>query len=160
MSRLQVTLVLTGVIALLSVPPAMGKVDVLKLARRAFTIAERADKATRKPIQTSQVSDGAVTSAKLQDGGVQAADLADGSVTSGKLHDGDVQGADLADGAVTSEKLHDGEVHTTDLAEAAVTAGKLAARRGRDRDAGRRRRDRRQARRRRRRDRRRSTTAA
>ena len=66
MSRLQVTLVLTGVIALLSVPPAMGKVDVLKLARRAFTIAERADKATRKPIQTSQVSDGAVTSAKLR----------------------------------------------------------------------------------------------
>jgi hypothetical protein len=56
-------------------------------------------------IQTSNIADAAVTSAKIATGGVATVDMADGSVTSLKIVDGGIATADIADGAVTLAKL-------------------------------------------------------
>jgi hypothetical protein len=54
MSRARLALLVCGVLLVVSAPTAAAKTDVLRLARRALHIAERADKAARakpKPIR-------------------------------------------------------------------------------------------------------------
>jgi hypothetical protein len=87
-------------------------------------------------ITTAKLADNSVTTAKIVDGTIVTADLANGSVTSAKILDGEVMTADLADnsvttaklatGSVTSAKILDGDVQTVDLATSAVTTAKLA----------------------------------
>jgi hypothetical protein len=88
------------------------------------------------PLQTTQISDNAVTAEKIADTAIITTKLADGSVTSAKIQDGTLTAVDLADGsiiainiadgAVTTAKLADGAVTTSKLADAAVTAEKMA----------------------------------
>jgi hypothetical protein len=117
MSRRRVAFLLASVIFLLAVAPATGKVDVLRIARRALRVAERADQAARHD---------KVTSARLADGGVGAADLADGAVTQAKLRDDAVTAGKLAAGAVTLGKLAGGSVSGAALQDGVITAGKVA----------------------------------
>jgi hypothetical protein len=77
-------------------------------------------------IQTSNIQDGAVTSAKIATGGIATVDMEDGSVTSLKIANGGVATADIADGAITTDKIAAGAVATVDIADSAVTSAKIA----------------------------------
>ncbi|HWR98745.1 MAG TPA: hypothetical protein VN317_10030, partial [Candidatus Methanoperedens sp.] len=77
-------------------------------------------------VKTNHIQNGAVTSAKIKDGGVAAADLANNSVTSAKIKDGSVSAADLADGAVDSGRIQDFGIFGIDLADGAVDSAKIA----------------------------------
>src|SRR4051794_488048 len=93
----------------------MGNKAIVAMVRRAYHIAERADRTARASVQ----------SWKIADGQVQTQDLADGSVTSAKLADGTVTAADLATGAVTAASLVSGSVSSSALADGAVTGAKI-----------------------------------
>jgi len=77
-------------------------------------------------IQTSNIEDGAVTSAKIATGGIATVDMEDGSVTSLKIANGGVATADIADAAITTGKINDGAVTTGKINDAAVTTAKIA----------------------------------
>ena len=68
MSRARLVLLICGVLLVVSAPTAAAKTDVLRMARRALHIAERADKAARakpKPIQSKHIAPGGVANAKV-----------------------------------------------------------------------------------------------
>jgi hypothetical protein len=83
-------------------------------------------------VQTSDIKDGAVTSAKIFDGTIVAGDLASDSVTTAKIADNAVTMAKLAGGTlptditVASANITDLTIATADIADDAVTADKLA----------------------------------
>jgi len=72
-----------------------------------LTKASATDYATQwsASLDTTQITDGAITSAKIADGTIVAGDLADGAVTSAKILDGTIATGDLANNAVTNAKL-------------------------------------------------------
>jgi len=88
------------------------------------------------PLQTTQISDNAVTAEKIADTAIITTKLADGSVTSAKIQNGTITAVDLADGsiititiadwAVTTDKIADGAVTTRKIGESAVTSEKIA----------------------------------
>ena len=83
-------------------------------------------------VLTSDIKDGAVTSAKILDGTIVAGDLATNSVTTAKIPDNAVTMAKLASGtlpsdiAVNSANITDLSVATADIANDAVTGAKIA----------------------------------
>ena len=83
-------------------------------------------------VQTSDIKDGAITSAKILDGTIVAGDLASSSVTTDKIADNAVTMAKLASGtlpsdvAVNSANITDLSVATADIANDAVTGAKIA----------------------------------
>ena len=83
-------------------------------------------------VQTQDIKDGAVTSAKILDGTIVAGDLASDSVTTAKIADNAVTMAKLASGtlpsdiAVNSANITDLSVATGDIANDAVTGAKIA----------------------------------
>jgi len=83
-------------------------------------------------IQTSDLKDGAITSAKILDGTIVAGDLASDSVTTAKIADNAVTMAKLASGtlpsdiAVNSDNITNLSVATADIANDAVTGAKIA----------------------------------
>jgi len=83
-------------------------------------------------IQTTDIKDGAVTSAKILDGTIVAGDLASDSVTTAKIADNAVTMAKLGSGAlptditVASANITDLTVATADIAADAVTGAKIA----------------------------------
>ena len=83
-------------------------------------------------VQTSNIKDGAVTSAKIFDGTIVATDLASDSVTTAKIADNAVTMAKLAGGTlptditVASANIVDLTVATADIAADAVTGAKIA----------------------------------
>lgn len=77
-------------------------------------------------VGTTELADGAVTSAKIADGGVGSADLADGAVTSTKLAASAVGSAQIADGGVGTDDLADGSVTSTKVATGAVGSSQIA----------------------------------
>ncbi|MFZ2154363.1 MAG: hypothetical protein WAV16_03985 [Candidatus Moraniibacteriota bacterium] len=93
-------------------------------------ISNNADIAYKKlnlknSIKSSDIKDGAITSAKLANGIVIQATILDGSITSGKIADGAVVTIKLADGAVTTAKIEDGAITGIKLADNSVTTAKL-----------------------------------
>ena len=76
-------------------------------------------------IITAKLADGAVTSAKILDGTITAVDMADGSIIAVKVADGAVTTAKIADGAVTADKVADGAIVTVKLADGSVTSAKI-----------------------------------
>lgn len=84
---------------------------------------------------TAGLADGAITSAKIADGGIATADfasgvvtgpvLADNSITSAKIVDGAVSANDLAADSVNASKISDGSIGTLDLALGAVTSSRI-----------------------------------
>ncbi len=83
-------------------------------------------------VQTSDIADGAVTSAKIFDGTIVAGDLASDSVTTAKIADNAVTMAKLAGGTlptditVASANITNLTIATEDIADDAVTADKIA----------------------------------
>jgi len=78
------------------------------------------------PLQTTQISDNAVTSEKIADTAIITTKLADGSVTSAKIQNGTLTAVDLADGSIITIKVSDGAVTTSKIADSAVTTAKIA----------------------------------
>jgi len=78
------------------------------------------------PLQTTQISDNAITSQKILDTAIITTKLADGSVTSAKIQNGTLTAVDLADGSIITIKIADGAVTTDKIADEAVTTAKLA----------------------------------
>ena len=88
-------------------------------------------------IDTGNLVDSAVTSAKIADGTIQTGDIADAQITSAKIADGAVATADIANDAVTADKIADNAVvqaaiadnavGTNQIANSAVTAAKLGS---------------------------------
>jgi hypothetical protein len=77
------------------------------------------------PLQTTQISDNAITSKKIADSAIITTKLADGSVTSAKIQNGTLTAVDLADGSIITIKIADGAVTTAKIADGAVTASKI-----------------------------------
>ena len=83
-------------------------------------------------VQTSDIKDGAVTSAKILDGAVTSAKFGDNSVTTTKIADNAVTMAKLGSGTlptditVASANIVDLTVATADIAADAVTGAKIA----------------------------------
>ncbi len=61
-----------------------------------------------------------------QDQKVQTADIKDGAITSAKILDGTIATADIADNAITSAKIQASGIGTSDIADNAVTTAKIA----------------------------------
>ena len=67
-----------------------------------------------------------ITSADIEDGGVNTVDLANGAVTTNKLATAAVTGDKIAEGCVTSTAIAEGAVTSAALAEGAVTSAALS----------------------------------
>ncbi len=78
------------------------------------------------PLQTTQISDNAITTEKIADIAIITTKLADGNVTSAKIQDGTLTAVDLADGSIIAINIADGAVTTSKIADGAVTTAKLA----------------------------------
>ena len=77
-------------------------------------------------IDTGNLVDSAVTSAKIADGTIQTADIADSQITSAKIADGAVATADIANDAVTADKIADDAVGSAQIADDAVGSAQIA----------------------------------
>lgn len=78
-------------------------------------------------VGTVQITDKAITTAKLADVSVTREKLAAAAVTGAKIADGTITAGDLASGAVTSVKILDGTIAEDDIADDAITSAKIAA---------------------------------
>lgn len=67
-------------------------------------------------VNTRNIANNAITSAKIEDGQVKTPDIANNAVTSSKIASGGVDTTDLADNSVTSDKIVDGSITAADLA--------------------------------------------
>ncbi|HLE57933.1 MAG TPA: hypothetical protein VJB15_12675, partial [Rhodothermia bacterium] len=77
-------------------------------------------------ITAGKIADGAVTTAKIQEGGLGGAAIADGAITPGKLADGAVTAVNMADNAVGTGTIIDGSVTSADIADGSITADHIA----------------------------------
>ena len=89
-----------------------GVVDTLELANDA--------------VETAKILDGNVTSAKIGNGEVKTVNILDGNVTSAKIGNGEVKTVNILDGNVTSAKIGNGEVKTVNILDGNVINAKLA----------------------------------
>jgi hypothetical protein len=78
------------------------------------------------PLETKNLADNAITTAKIEDSAIVTTKLADGSITSAKILDGTVTGLDLMDGSIVTVKVADGAITTSKIADGAITTSKLA----------------------------------
>jgi len=87
-----------------------------------FSLQERQEQG----LNTEDLSDGIVTSAKIADGTIATADLADGSVTTAKIAADAVTGAKIADDQINSEHYVDGSIDTAHIAADQITSALIA----------------------------------
>jgi hypothetical protein len=74
-------------------------------------------------VNTAELANSAVTTAKIADGAVVAADIASDAVTTVKILDANITADKIASNAVTTAKILDGNVTAAKIANTAVTAG-------------------------------------
>ncbi len=112
---------LVTTLAVVYVAPNILPLQTTQISDNAVTSEKIADTA----IITTKLADGSVTSAKIQNGTLTAVDLADGSIITINIADGAVTASKIEDSAVTGSKIADGTVTTTKIADDAVTAEKI-----------------------------------
>jgi hypothetical protein len=78
-------------------------------------------------ITETQITDDAITTAKLAAGAVTAAEIAAGAIVAGKIAAGIITGAEIAAGTITASNILAGTITATQLAANSVIAGKIAA---------------------------------
>ena len=78
-------------------------------------------------VESSQIADSAVTTAKIAGSAVTSAKIVDGAVTSTKIGSSAVTTAKIADSNVTTAKIAGSAVTTAKIADKNVTTAKLAA---------------------------------
>ncbi len=100
-------------------PPSV--VGTAQITNKAITTAKLADSS----VTTEKLGAAAVTGAKIADGSITAGDLATGAVTSLKILDGTIAEDDIADDAITSAKIAAGAIAASDIANSAVTSAKI-----------------------------------
>jgi len=98
---------------------ANSGVDTAQIADTAVTTAKIAS----QNITTALLADANVTTAKINDLAVTTGKLADGAVTTAKITDENITTGKLATGAVTNDKITDGTIANAKLANSAVTIG-------------------------------------
>jgi hypothetical protein len=77
-------------------------------------------------VQTTAITDDAVTSIKIPDGAIGTTEISDGAVTAAKIATGAVGTTEIANDAVTAAKIATGAVGTTEIAAGAVSPEKLS----------------------------------
>ena len=85
------------------------------------------DEQKTQTIQTEDIKDNAITSAKILGNAVNSAHLADGSVGSSELQSDSVGTTQIKDNAVTSAKIAADAVGSAQIADGAVGASEIAA---------------------------------
>lgn len=78
-------------------------------------------------ITTTQITDDAITTAKIAANAITATELAASSVIAGKIAAGAISTTELAAGAVTAAKIAAGTITATEIAASTITGAKLAA---------------------------------
>jgi len=78
------------------------------------------------PLQSANIADEAIITAKLTDGTITSAKIFDGTITAQDIADGSVTAIKVADGAITTTKIADASVATSKIADASVIASKIA----------------------------------
>lgn len=76
-------------------------------------------------VQTTEISDGAVTEPKLATGAVSSGKIADGAVTNSKLADWSVTGSKISDYAITDSKISSNAVNSSKIVDGAITDAKI-----------------------------------
>jgi hypothetical protein len=66
-------------------------------------------------IDTRNIANNAITSAKIEDGQVKTPDIANNAITTSKIPNGAIETNDFSDNSVTSEKIADGTITNADL---------------------------------------------
>lgn len=78
-------------------------------------------------ITGTQITDGAISTAKLAAGAVTANEIAANTITAAKIAAGTITATELASGSVTTAKLAAGAVTANEIAANAITAAKIQA---------------------------------
>ena len=90
-------------------------------------IHQLVDSATVTNIDTADISNSAITTAKIADSNVTTAKIQDSAITSAKIADANVTTAKIADSAITSAKIADGTIVNADISNTAgIALSKLA----------------------------------
>lgn len=77
-------------------------------------------------VNTSQLVDGAVTTAKIADGSVGTTKIADAAIIAAKIADGIVGTTKIADNAINTNKIADNSVNTNKIVDNAINTNKIA----------------------------------
>ena len=96
---------------------AGSAVKAADLNNNMTQILYAAQEEQNQTIQTTDLKDGAITSAKILDGTIATADIAADAIT----------GAKIADDQINSEHYVDGSIDTAHIADSQVTTAKIAA---------------------------------
>ncbi len=76
-------------------------------------------------VDSSEISDGGISTADLADGSVASTKIADGAVTSGKIADASVTDPKLPDSVIASRHISSGAVNSTGVADGSLQAADL-----------------------------------
>lgn len=110
-----------------SVIPSTGvnvaTADYATLSGTASTAATVSDGV----ITTAKIEDSAVTSVKIANGTIIEEDIANSAVTSAKIADATIVEGDIDNSAVTSAKILDGTIASADIKDGTIAGGDLAS---------------------------------
>lgn len=85
------------------------------------------DYAARFPIKTADITDSAISAAKIASSAVTEAKIANLAITAAKVADNAITTTKIADAAIAAGKIAAGAVGTTTITDLAITAEKVAA---------------------------------
>ena len=110
-------------IAAVAAAKVSGQIVGTQISNGAISTAKLAAGA----VTANEIAADTITAAQIAAGAISATELAASAVTAGKIAAGSVQAGDIAAGAIVSEKIAAGAVTAATIAAGAVTAGKVAA---------------------------------
>jgi hypothetical protein len=102
-----------------------AQIDGLAAAKLTGTIA--GTQISDGAITTAKIFAGAITTAKIAAGAITASEIASGAIVAGKIAAGAVTASELAANSVIAGKIAAGAISATELASDSVIAGKIAA---------------------------------